>query len=100
MSTPFRCILRRKEILAAAAFLRTRPGEAGGCRSIDSQWWPPLEAWSLPCHLEDLIVRADPLTHLDSDELAWLRSLQRLVLELDRVHLLGQISGVPPIRTP
>src|SRR3990172_4463234 len=94
MSTPFRCILRRKEILAAAAFLRTRPGEAGGCRSIDAEWRPPLEAWSLFCPLEDLIVRAGPLTHLDSDELARLRSLQRLVLELDRVHSLGQISGV------
>src|SRR3990172_12855860 len=100
MSPPFWCAERWKRIPAAAAFLRTRPGEAGGCRSIDAEWRPPLEAWSLFCHLEDLIVRGDPLTHLDSDELARLRSLQRLVLELDRVHLLGQISGVPPIRTP
>src|SRR3989304_4406763 len=84
-----------KRIPATAAFLRTRPGEAGSCQSIDAGWGPPRGGWALFCRVEGLIVRADPPTHLDSDELARLRSLQRLVLELDRVHSLGQISGVP-----
>ena len=49
---------------------------------------------SLLCHLEHLIVWPDALVDPDPNHVARLRSLKRLVLELDRVDPLGQLGRV------
>src|ERR1700693_3627058 len=53
-----------------------------------------LQVWSLLCHCEDLIVRADALANPDPDELSWCGSLERNMLKLHCLHALGQIGRV------
>ena len=51
-------------------------------RTLSGVHIPMAFAWgrSLLRHFEDLVMRADPLAHLDPDELAGHRLLERLVL--------------------